>query len=248
MTDEPPAHLIDWQGKDWTPGCGRLSSHPNSRFTAPASQCPDIDPDWENPEGVPISAIIFGGRRPGTMPLVYQGFNWVHGVYMGATMGSETTAAAAGATGVVRRDPMAMLPFTGYDMGEYFAHWLEVRRHIRDLPRFFHVNWFRRAADGSYLWPGYSENIRVLEWIVRRCEGTVAGHESILGWTPHWEDFNSTGLAGFTRESFDNAMKVDPQEWRAEVLSQGEFFLKIYDSLPKELVYQRELLSARLVE
>ena len=248
MTDEPPAHLIDWQGKDWTPGCGRLSSHPNSRFTAPASQCPDIDPDWENPEGVPISAIIFGGRRPGTMPLVYQGFNWVHGVYMGATMGSETTAAAAGATGVVRRDPMAMLPFTGYDMGEYFAHWLEVRRHIRDLPRFFHVNWFRRAADGSYLWPGYSENIRVLEWIVRRCEGSVAGHESILGWTPHWEDFNSQGLVGFTRETFDHAMKVDPQEWRAEVLSQGEFFLKIYDSLPKELVYQRELLSARLVE
>ena len=248
LTDDAPPHLIDWQGQDWTPGCGRVAAHANSRFTAPASQCPDIDPDWENPEGVPISAIIFGGRRPRTMPLVYQAFNWVHGVYMGATMGSETTAAAAGATGVVRRDPMAMLPFAGYDMGEYFAHWLEIRRHIKDLPRFFHVNWFRRGPDGAFLWPGFSENVRVLEWIVRRCEGSVAGHETILGWTPHWEDFNSAGLAGFSRSSFDQVMNVDRQEWRMETLSQGEFFLKIYDSLPKELVYQRELLSARLVE
>jgi len=246
LTETPPAHLIDWQGHDWSPGCGRLAAHANSRFTAPAQQCPSIDPDWQNPAGVPISAIIFGGRRPGTMPLVYQSFNWAHGVYIGATMGSETTAAAAGVTGQVRRDPMAMLPFCGYDMGEYFAHWLEMRRHIRRLPRIFHVNWFRKGPDGRFLWPGFSENMRVLEWIIRRCRGTVAGHETMIGWTPHWEDFNSDGLQGFARADFDRVMAVNPAEWRTEVLSQGELFLRIYDSLPKELIYQRELLSARL--
>ncbi len=248
LTDTPPAHLIDWQGQEWTPGCGRNAAHPNSRFTAPAVQCPTIDPAWNDPHGVPVSAIIFGGRRPGTMPLVYQGFNWAHGVYVGATMGSETTAAATGQAGVVRRDPMAMLPFCGYDAGEYFAHWLEMRRRIRHLPRIFHVNWFRKGPDGKFLWPGFSENMRVLEWIVRRCQGTIPGHETNIGWTPHWEDFNSTGLDGFTREHFDRVMAVDPAEWRSEVASQAELFLKIYDSLPKELVYQRELLSARLAE
>jgi len=246
LTETPPAHLVDWQGHDWSPGCGRLAAHANSRFTAPAQQCPSIDPDWQNPAGVPISAIIFGGRRPGTMPLVYQSFNWAHGVYVGATMGSETTAAAAGATGQVRRDPMAMLPFCGYDMGEYFAHWLEMRRHIRRLPRIFHVNWFRKGPDGRFLWPGFSENMRVLEWIIRRCRGTVAGHETMIGWTPQWEDFNSDGLHAFERADFDRVMAVNPAEWRTEVLSQGELFLRIYDSLPKELIYQRELLSARL--
>jgi phosphoenolpyruvate carboxykinase (GTP) len=246
LTDSPPAHLTDWQGKDWSPDCGRPAAHANSRFTAPAEQCPSIDPEWQNPEGVPISAIIFGGRRPGTMPLVYQSFNWAHGVYVGSTMGSETTAAATGAIGQVRRDPMAMLPFCGYDVGEYFSHWLEMRRHISHLPRIFHVNWFRKGPDGKFLWPGFSDNMRVLEWIIRRCRGTVAGHETIIGWTPHWEDFNHEGLEGFSRDDFDKVMAVIPAEWRAEVLSQGELFLKIYDSLPKELVYQRELLSARL--
>jgi phosphoenolpyruvate carboxykinase (GTP) len=246
LTDSPPAHLTDWQGKDWSPDCTRPAAHANSRFTAPAEQCPSIDPAWQNPEGVPISAIIFGGRRPGTMPLVYQSFNWAHGVYIGSTMGSETTAAATGAIGQVRRDPMAMLPFCGYDVGEYFSHWLEMRRHIRHLPRIFHVNWFRKGPDGKFLWPGFSDNMRVLEWIIRRCRGTVAGHETIIGWTPHWEDFNHEGLEGFSRDDFNKVMAVIPAEWRAEVLSQGELFLKIYDSLPKELVYQRELLSARL--
>lgn len=247
LSDEPPAHLIDWQGQHWSPGCGRPAAHANSRFTAPAAQCPSIDPAWTDPNGVPVSAIIFGGRRPGTMPLVYQSFNWAHGVYVGATMGSETTAAAMGAAGVVRRDPMAMLPFCGYDAGEYFAHWLEMRRYIKHLPRLFHVNWFRKGADGKFLWPGFSENMRVLEWIIRRCHGTIPGHETMIGWTPHWEDFNCTGL-DFTRAQFDQVMAVSPDEWRTEVASQADLFLKIYDSLPKELVYQRELLSARLVE
>jgi phosphoenolpyruvate carboxykinase (GTP) len=246
MTSEPPPHLVDWTGHDWTPGCGRPAAHPNARFTAPAAQCPTIDSNWQHPDGVPISAIIFGGRRPTTMPLVYQAFNWAHGVYVGATMGSETTAAAAGAIGVVRRDPMAMLPFCGYHMGDYFHHWLEMRGLTKHLPRFFHVNWFRRKPDGTFLWVGFSENMRVLEWIVLRCQGRVAGHETRIGWTPHWEDFRSDGLAGFTREDFDQAMAFVPEEWRAEILSQGDLFLKLYDQLPKELVYQRELLAARL--
>ncbi len=246
LTDTPPSSLTDWRGQPWTPESGTLAAHPNSRFTCPAAQCPGIDPHWDDPEGVPISAIIFGGRRPTTMPLVYQAFNWVHGVYIGATMGSETTAAAAGATGRVRRDPMAMLPFCGYNMGDYFQHWIEMRRLILHLPRVFHVNWFRKGADGSYLWPGFGENMRVLEWIWKRCEGRIPGHETRLGWTPHWEDFRSEGLPGFTRENFDACMAFVPEEWSAEVLSQGELFLKLYDSLPKELVYQRELLSARL--
>ncbi len=247
LTKEPPAHLIDWQGQDWTPDCGRKAAHPNARFTAPARQCPTIDPDWQNPEGVPISAIVFGGRRPNTMPLVYQAFNWSHGVYIGATMGSETTAAAIGLAGGVRRDPMAMLPFIGYNMAGYFHHWLEMRRHITHLPRFFHVNWFRKDDDGSFLWPGYGDNMRVLEWIVKRCHGDIPGHERQIGWTPEYQDFNTEGLEGFDRERFEKCMAFNPEEWKAEILSQGELFLKLYDHLPKELVFQRELLAARLV-
>jgi phosphoenolpyruvate carboxykinase (GTP) len=247
LTKEAPAHLIDWLGQDWTPDCGRKAAHPNARFTAPAKQCPTIDPDWQNPEGVPISAIIFGGRRPDTMPLVYQAFNWSHGVYIGATMGSETTAAAIGLAGGVRRDPMAMLPFIGYNMAGYFHHWLEMRRHITHLPRFFHVNWFRKDENGKFLWPGYGENMRVLEWIVKRCHGDIPGHERQIGWTPEHQDFNTEGLEGFDRERFEKCMAFNPEEWKAEILSQGELFLKLYDHLPKELVFQRELLAARLV-
>jgi phosphoenolpyruvate carboxykinase (GTP) len=247
MTKEAPAHLIDWTGQDWTPGCGRLSSHANSRFTAPAVQCPTIDPNWQNPDGVPIDAIIFGGRRATTMPLVFQAFNWGHGVYLGATMGSEMTAAAAGTIGKVRRDPMAMLPFCGYNMGAYFGHWLEMRRYIKHLPRFFHVNWFRKSPEGKFLWPGFGENMRVLEWIVRRCKGEAVGHETQIGWIPAFEDFNIQGLKDFTEQDFDTCMAYDRHEWKAELVSQAEFFIELYDHLPKELLFQRELLAARLV-
>ncbi|WP_338288668.1 phosphoenolpyruvate carboxykinase (GTP) [Luteolibacter sp. LG18] len=246
LTQDAPAHLIDWQGQDWTPDCGRKAAHPNARFTAPASQCPTIDPEWQNPDGVPISAIIFGGRRPDTMPLVYQAFNWSHGVYIGATMGSEVTAAAIGLKPGVRRDPMAMLPFTGYNMSDYFHHWLDMRRHVTHLPRFFHVNWFRKDENGKFLWPGYGENMRVLEWVVQRCHGKIPGHETQIGWTPEYQDFNIEGLESFTREHFEKCMAFKPDEWKAEILSQGELFLKLYDYLPKEIVFQRELLAARL--
>jgi phosphoenolpyruvate carboxykinase (GTP) len=246
MSEEKPAHLIDWTGRDWTPDCGRTAAHANARFTAPAEQCPTIDPEWQNPDGVPIDGIIFGGRRPTTMPLIYQAFNWSHGVYVGATMGSEMTAAAAGTIGKVRRDPMAMLPFCGYNMGAYFGHWLEMRRHLKHLPRFFHVNWFRKDDDGKFLWPGYGENMRVLEWIVKRCHGSAAGYETQIGWTPAFEDFNIEGLDGFTEESYQKCMAFNRAEWKAELVSQGELFIDLYDHLPKELIFQRELLAARL--
>lgn len=244
---DPPAHLIDWKGEDWTPDCGRLAAHKNARFTAPAGQCPNIDPRWQDPEGVPIDAIVFGGRRPTTMPLIFQSFDWTHGVFLGATQGSETTAAATGAIGTVRRDPMAMLPFCGYDMGDYFGHWLEMRRKIRRLPRIFHVNWFRKDTNGKFLWPGFRENLRVLEWIVMRCQGRVAGYETPIGWTPDWKGFCTAGLDGFTREMFDEVMKFSQDEWLAELTSQSDLFLKLYHTMPKELMCQRELLMARLV-
>ncbi|NJM39014.1 MAG: phosphoenolpyruvate carboxykinase (GTP) [Akkermansiaceae bacterium] len=246
MTPEKPAHLIDWTGQEWTPDCGRPAAHANARFTAPASQCPTIDPDWQNPDGVPIDGIIFGGRRPTTMPLIYQAFNWSHGVYIGATMGSEMTAAAVGTIGKVRRDPMAMLPFCGYNMGAYFGNWLEIRRHLTHLPRFFHVNWFRKDEAGKFLWPGFGENMRVLEWIVKRCHGAAAGYETQIGWTPAFEDFNIDGLLDFTQERYEQAMAFHTAEWKAELVSQSEFFIDLYDHLPKELVFQRELLIARL--
>lgn len=246
LTREPPAHLIDWTGEDWTPDCGRAASHPNARFTAPAKQCPTIDPEWQNPEGVPISAFVFGGRRPSTMPLVYQAFNWSHGVYVGATMGSEVTAAAAGLESGVRRDPMAMLPFCGYNMGDYLHHWYDMRRHLTNLPRFFHVNWFRLDEDGQYLWPGFGQNMRVLEWIVNRCRGKVAGHETRIGWRPKFSDFNSDGLPNFTHYDFEKVMAFSYDEWKKEIISQGELFMKLYDHLPKEMIYQKELFTGRL--
>ena len=246
MSKTPPAHLIDWTGHEWTPDCGRSAAHANARFTAPAVQCPTIDPNWQNPDGVPIDAIVFGGRRATTMPLIFQAMDWNHGVYIGATMGSEMTAAAAGTLGKVRRDPMAMLPFCGYNMGDYFGHWLEMSQYVTKLPQMFHVNWFRKSADGKFLWPGYGDNMRVLEWIVKRCNGQVAASDTQVGASPSFADFNTAGLDGFTAEKFAELMALDRDEWLAEIAGQQEFFASLGDHLPAELAHQRELLAARM--
>ena len=245
MTKTPPAHLIDWRGQDWKPGCGRPAAHPNARFTSPAAQCPTIDPEWENPAGVPISAFIFGGRRMNDMPLVFQSFNWSHGVYLGATMGSEQTAAAEGKVGQLRRDPFAMLPFIGYHMGDYFRHWLKLGKRLQERPRIFHVNWFRKDADGKFLWPGYSENMRVLRWVVERARGRSLGHETAIGWMPRYDDLDWRGLE-FRPERFQEAMSYDRERFRALTLSAEELFLQLHEHLPKELIYERELLVSRL--
>ncbi len=245
MTDTPPAHLVDWKGQDWTPGCGRKTSHPNARFTAPASQCPTIDPAWEDPAGVPIDAFIFGGRREQDVPLIYQGFNWSHGVYLGATMGSETTAAAAGEVGKVRRDPMAMLPFCGYHMGDYFRHWLKIGKRLSATPRIFHVNWFRKGADGKFLWPGFSDNFRVLKWIVERARGSARAEETSIGWVPGYDQIDWAGLS-FDKEQWDEVMRIDRDRWRAQTLQHEELFLTLSEHLPKELIFEREMLVSRL--
>ncbi|MBL8994522.1 MAG: phosphoenolpyruvate carboxykinase (GTP), partial [Spirochaetia bacterium] len=228
------------------PENGTPAAHPNARFTVSASRCPNMDPDWENPKGVPLSGILFGGRRPTNIPLVFQAFNWIHGVFLGATLGSETTAAAAGKTGVVRRDPFAMLAFCGYNLGDYFAHWLRMRKRIKLPPKFFHVNWFRKDAGGAFLWPGFRENFRVLKWIVDRCHGRSGAVESPLGWIPKSGDFELGDHSKVSPEQFEALQEIHLDHWKNEVLQQDELFIKIYGSLPTELIYQRELLISRL--
>ncbi len=244
-TAEPPAECVDWTGKPWTPKSGTKAAQPNSRFTAPMINNPALDASADDPNGVEISAIIFGGRRAKTVPLVFQAFNWMHGVYVGATVGSETTAAATGQVGVVRRDPMAMLPFIGYNIRDYLVHWFRMRKKMSDCPRIFHVNWFRKNDKGQYIWPGYGENIRVIKWIIDRCHGRAYAVETPLGWMPRRQDIDLNGL-NIVDADFDEMQKVDLEAFKAEIAGQEELFLKLAGDLPKEMIFQRELLISRL--
>jgi len=244
LDGEEPKHLLDWKGEDWTPGCGRPAAHPNARFTAPANQCPSIDPDWENPAGVPVKAFVFGGRMSKDTPLVFQSFNWSHGVYLGATVGSEATAAAIGQS-AMRRDPMAMLPFCGYNMADYFSHWLNVGRRLKDPPRIFRVNWFRKDDNGKFIWPGFGENMRVIKWIVDRVQGRSAAVESPVGWMPRYEDLEWKGLE-FPSSAFYDIMSITRESGAVEAHSHETHFDLFFDRLPKEFIFERELLRSRL--
>lgn len=246
MTKEVPANLTDWTGKKFDPTTGKPAAHANARFTAPAYQNPVIDSKWDDKDGVPISAFIFGGRRSNTVPLVYQSFNWSFGVYLAATMGSETTAAAFGEQGKVRRDPFAMLPFLGYHMGDYFNYWLQFGRDLPNAPRIFSVNWFQKDEDGKFMWPGFGENMRVLKWIISRVKGKASAVECPIGWVPRHRDIDWTGIEGFSKDDFKKVMSINREAWKQELLLQEDLFSKIYDRLPKDMFFMRELLLSGL--
>ena len=245
LTKMPPAHLTDWQGQSWTPGCGRKAAHPNARFTVSSSQCPSLDRDWDNPDGVPIDAFVFGARRSDTIPLVVEARTWEEGVYKAATMGSETTAAAAGKVGEVRRDPFAMLPFCGYHVADYFAHWLRMGNVVSTPPRIFNVNWFRTDSDGKFLWPGFGQNMRVLAWIIDRCHGSGSGRETLVGIEPEFTDMNWVGL-DFDPNRFAQLMDVDRAMWAHELAAHDALFAKLGRKRPMELSRERERLAVRL--
>jgi phosphoenolpyruvate carboxykinase (GTP) len=245
LTPEPPEGLTDWHGKPWDPKGGKPAAHPNSRFTAPAKQNPAIDPEWDNPDGVLIEGFVFGGRRSGLVPLVCQSFNWNFGVYLATTMGSETTAAAVGETGKIRRDPFAMLPFMGYNIADYINHWLQFGRDLPNAPRIFGVNWFRKDENRKFIWPGFGENIRVLKWIVQRIHGNASSVESPIGWVPRYEDIDWTGL-DYSKGDFSKIMYIDSELWKQELLSHEELFAKMYDRLAKEIFFMRVLLLSAL--
>jgi phosphoenolpyruvate carboxykinase (GTP) len=243
--DPPPSQAVDWRGRPWTPASGEPAAHPNARFTVPAAECPSLSPAWQDPKGVPISAILFGARRQKLVPLVFEAFSWPHGTFLGATLASETTAAATGTVGVVRRDPMAMLPFCGYNMADYWGHWLSMEHRATRLPKVFRVNWFRRDRDGRFLWPGFGQNLRVLRWVVERCHGTAEGRETPIGYIPPPGALDRDQLdvpAGV----LDELLRVDLDGWQANVRSQAEYFEKFGDHVPAGIREEHEALARRL--
>jgi len=247
MTQSPPAHLTDWRGESWTPQSGRPAAHPNARFTVAATQCPSLDPEWDNPAGVPLSALVFGARRSDTVPLISEARSWAEGVYKAATMGSETTAAATGKVGEVRRDPFAMLPFCGYHIGDYFQHWLDMGRAVALPPRIFSVNWFRKDESGRFVWPGFGQNMRVLKWIFERCAGRANAVETPLGLVPRFDDLDWSGF-DFGAARFSNVMTVDLSLWERELGSHDKFFERLGEKRPVALLSERDRLAASIAE